>query len=420
LSGKFTLSASGTNLDAYVDTLSPTTKAAFMDRKNKSMEANLIANYTLTDKINTHHLIKAGVTYQSIFFTASSCTYSTVYNKFIYSLDVKNANAGLIQSFIHWQWRPVEKLTINTGIHYQDFLLNNTYALEPRLGLRYQLTRKQNINIGYGMHSMMQPTIYYFYETYNPSDNSYYRSNRNLDLTRSQHAIVGYDYNFEKDFRLKLEGYYQYLYNAPVQTNEQSSFSMINVGNALEGIPLVDTLINKGTGTNYGVELTIEKFFSKHFYFLVTTSVYNSEYQGSNGVTHKTSYNGTYVFNALAGYELTLGKNKNKSISLDLKYTQAGGNRYTPIDMEKSKLANKAVYNDAEAYSQSYKDYSRFDVKLSYKTNRKKTSQLFFVTIENIFNTQNILRESYNTETQTIQKEYQLGLFPYGGYRIEF
>jgi hypothetical protein len=195
---------------------------------------------------------------------------------------------------------------------------------------------------------------------------------------------------------------------------------MINVGNALEGIPLVDSLENKGDGQNYGIEITLEKFFSKHYYFLATASIYDSKYKGSNKVEHNTSYNGGYVFNGLAGYELTLGKNKNRAISLDLKYTQAGGNRYTPIDLNKSRLANMAIYNDEDAFSKKLKDYSRFDVKLSFKTNRKKTSQSLFVVVENIFDTQNILRESYNTETQSIQKEYQLGLFPYFGYRIEF
>ncbi len=420
VSGKLNLSVSGTSLDGTVDTLSPVDKSKFEKAKNVSSDGNLIANYTLTDKINARHLIKAGVTYQQIFFTANSYTYSSIYNKYIYSLNVKNSNMGLVQSFIHWQWRPAEKLTINTGVHYQNLLLNNTYALEPRFGIRYQLSKKQNISIGYGMHSMMQPTIYYFYENYIPSTDSYYRSNRNLNLTKSHHAILGYDYNFAKNYRLKIETYYQYVYNVPLQANERTSFSMINVGNALEGIPLVDSLTNKGTGENYGVELTIEKFFSKHFYFLLTSSIYNSKYKGSNDVTHNTSYAAGYVFNGLAGYELALGKNKNKYLSLDLKYTQAGGNRYTPIDLEKSKLLGKAVYEDDKAFSEKYTDYSRFDVKLSYKTNRRKTSSIFFITVENIFGKQNILRESYNTDSQSIQKEYQLGLFPYGGYRIEF
>ena len=420
VSGKLSLSASATDLDAFIDTISPVDHSKFRDQKNKSTEANFIANYTVTDKINARHLIKIGATYQTIYFNANAFEYSTIYSKYLTTLDVHGSTAGLIQSFIHWQWRPSDKITVNTGLHYQDFLLNNTWALEPRLGIRWKLSEKQNLSLGYGMHSQMQPTIYYFYDTYVPTTDSYYKSNRRLDLSRSQHAILGYDLNFAKDFRFKLETYYQYLYNIPVQQNWNSSFSMINVGTALEGIPLVDTLENSGTGENYGIEFTIEKFFSKHYYFLLTSSIYDSKYKGKNNVTHSTSYNAGYVVNALAGYELALGKSKNRTLSLDLKYTLAGGNRYTPIDLEKSKLYGQAVYNDEDAFTKKYPDYSRFDVKLSFKTNRKKTSQILFVVVENIFDTPNILRESYNAKTESIQKEYQLGLFPYAGYRIEF
>jgi hypothetical protein len=419
-SGKLSLSVSATDLDAFVDTLSPVDQSSFLKRKNKSTEANFIANYTVSAKINAKHLIKFGATFQSIYFDAESYDYSTLYGKYIYDLNVDKSTADLLQGFVHWQFRPTDKITVNTGVHYQNFLLNNTSAVEPRLGLRFQLSPKQNMSIGYGMHSQMQPTIYYFYETYIPSTDSYYKSNRTLDLTKSQHAILGYDFNFAKAYRIKLEGYYQYVYNVPVQQNYTSSFSMINVGNALEGIPLVDSLENKGDGENIGMEFTFEKFFSNHFYYLATASVYQSKYKGSNGVEHHTSFDGGYVFNALAGYELTLGKNKNKALSFDLKYTQSGGNRYTPIDIEKSKTYGQAVYMDDEAFSKQLKDYSRFDIKISYKTNRKKTSQSIFLVVENIFDTQNILRESYNTTTQSIQQEYQLGLFPYFGYKIEF
>jgi len=420
VSGKLSLSVSATDLDAFIDTISPVNGDKFRNAKNKSTEGNAIANYTLTSKFNARHLIKAGVTYQTIFFNANSYTWSNEYNKYIYDLNVKNSSAVLMQAFIHWQWRPSDELTINSGIHFQDFLLNNSYAIEPRLGIKYKLSEKQNLSLGYGMHSQMQPVIYYFYDTYIPSTDSYYKSNQGLDLSRSQHAIIAYDINIAKDFRFKMEGYYQYLYNIPVQQNRPSSFSMINVGNALEGIPLVDTLVNKGTGENYGIEFTLEKFFSKHYYFLLTTSVYDSKYKGSDGVVHNTSYNAGYVLNALCGYELALDKSKNRNLSLDLKYTLAGGNRYTPIDLEKSVYYNSAVYKDDEAFTKKYKDYSRFDVKVSFKTNRKKTAQVLFVVVENIFNTPNILRESYNKDTHSIHKEYQLGLFPYAGYRIEF
>lgn len=419
-SGKLSLSVSGTDLDASVDTISPVDQSSFLDRKNKSTEANFIANYTVSKKINAKNLIKLGATYQTIYFNAESYSYSNDYGKYIYDLNVKKSTADLIQGFAHWQFRPTDKITINSGVHYQNFLLNKTSAIEPRLGLRFQISKKQNISLGYGMHSQMQPTIYYFYETYIPTTDSYFRSNRNLDLSKSQHAILSYDFNFAKDYRLKLEGYYQYIYNVPVQKNYQSSFSMINVGNALEGIPLVDSLENKGDGENIGIEFTFEKFFNKHFYYLATVSLYQSKYKGSNGAEHHTSYDGGYVLNALAGYEFNLGKNKNRALSVDLKFTQAGGNRYTPIDIEKSKIYGEAVYIDEEAFSKQLKDYSRFDIKVSYKTNRKRTSQSIFLVVENIFDTKNILRESYDPVSQKVQQEYQLGLFPYFGYKIEF
>jgi hypothetical protein len=420
VSGRLALSVSASDLDASIDTLSTVDRSPFLRQKNKSTEGNVIASYTLTDKINSRHLIKTGVSGQMIYFNARSFEYNTEYGKYLDQLNVSAATSTLLQAYAHWQFRATERFTVNTGAHYQNYLLNNSWAIEPRLGLRYQLSDKQSLNAGYGMHSQMQPTIYYFYDTYIPATDSYYRSNKNLDLSRSQHAVLSYDYNFMKDFRLKLETYYQYLYNIPVQQNWNSSFSMINVGNALEGIPLVDTLVNQGDGENYGLEITIEKFFSKQFYFLVTASVYDSKYRGQNGVTHNTSYNGNYVANALAGYELLLGKSRNRAIALDLKYTQAGGNRYTPIDLEASRLAGMAVYRDDQAFSKKQMDYSRFDVKLSLRSNRKRISHSFFVVVENIFDRKNILRETYNDDIKDIQKEYQLGLFPYFGYRIEF
>ena len=420
LSGKLSLSASASKFIATLDTLSPVDNSKFRTDYNNSTEANYICNYTLTTKLNARHLIKAGATYQVIAFDAHSESYFVNYAKYIHTLDVNNSTAGLFQSFAHWQFRPTDKLTLNSGIHYQNFLLNNSWALEPRAGLRYQLSPKQSVNVGYGMHSQMQPVIYYFYDSYNPTTDQYYKSNRHLDLTKSQHLILSYDNNFARNYRFKFEAYYQYLYNVPVQKNINSSFSMINVGNALEGIPLVDSLENKGDGQNRGIELTLEKFFSKHFYFLTTTSVYKSTYKGSNGVEYHTSYDGGYVFNALGGYELNLDKNKNTSVSLDLKYTQAGGNRYTPIDLAQSQIAGRTMYVDNEAFTKRMKDYSRFDVKLSFKLNRKRTSHSLFMSIENILDTKNILRQTYNADTKSVQIEYQFTRFPYGGYRIEF
>jgi len=418
ISGKFILSASGSTNLITVDTLSKA-KVDFRDYDNHSADWQYNASYTVTDKINSHHLIKAGISYTQQYINYEAYYWSTQYHKNIYQLQDAD-NTGLGQAYIHWQYRITEKLALNTGLHYQILTLNNSQALEPRAGLRWQFKPRHALSLAYGMHSQTQPLIYYFYKSYDANTGQYLETNRNLDLSRSQHLIAGYDFNVGKNLRLKLEGYYQYLYNIPVSMHPNNSFSIINVGNALDGLPLVDSLYNHGTGQNYGMELTVEKFFHKHYYFLSTLSVYKSSYVANDGIERPTAYDGGYVFNCLAGYELALGKSKNKLLSLDVKYTTAGGNRYTPIDLNSSILNGQAEYFDNKAYSEKFAPYSRLDVKLSFRMNRKKMSHYLYANIENVLNQQNILQQTYDPSTHTVHAEYQLGVFPYGGYRLEF
>ena len=261
--------------------------------------------------------------------------------------------------------------------------------------------------------------IYYFYKDYDSISNTYAQTNKTLDLSKSKHYVIGYDYNFAKDYRVKLETYYQDLYNIPIEKYSKNSFSTINVGNEFNGITLVDSLTNKGTGYNYGAELTLEKFFSKNFYFLNSLSIYDSRYKGSDGILRHTAFSGGYVYNVWGGIEIPLGK-KNQIIGFDIKLTFAGGNRYTPADLQQSILQRNAVYVDSLAFSRQFRDYQKVDVKISYRINQKKVSHYIFIHIENIFNHKNILQQVYNDTKQKMIEDYQLGLFPYGGYRIEF
>jgi hypothetical protein len=167
------------------------------------------------------------------------------------------------------------------------------------------------------------------------------------------------------------------------------------------------------------VEITLEKFFSKNYYFLNSLSLYDSRYKGSDGILRHTAFSGGYVYNLLGGVEIPTGK-KNHIIGIDLKFSFAGGNRYTPIDIQRSILEKNAVSVDTLAFSKQFSAYQKIDVKVSYRINQKKVSHYFFINVENIFNRKNILQQVYNDSKHAIVNDYQLGLFPYGGYRIEF
>jgi hypothetical protein len=243
-------------------------------------------------------------------------------------------------------------------------------------------------------------------------------TNKELAMSKSNQIVLGYDNMPLKDFRIKFETYYQYLYNIPVESHA-SYFSVLNVG-ADYSLPYIDSLVNAGTGQNYGIELTVEKFFSKHYYFLLTNSFFQSTYQGSDGITRNTAFNGNYVANALAGVEFEFGKNKRSIISFDLRVTGAGGKRYVPINLDASQAANKPIYYGEDAYEPQYQDYFRTDVKLTYRYNWKKLTQEWVFSVQNVNNRKNIFQQTYDKATEEIKTEYQMGIFPMIQYRILF
>jgi hypothetical protein len=416
VSGKFTLAATGSGFLATVDTLS-VNKDKFLTYENRSKDWQYQANYTLNAKISGRSLIRAGFNYSAMFFDYKEQYYSGRLKQYVYPMK-SNDNTGLLQSYLHWQWRLTGKLVTNAGIHYQQFFFNNTYAVEPRAGIKYQLSNKQNLSLGYGLHNQMQPLIYYFYRTYDITSGTYQLTNKDLGFTQAQHLILGYDQVIGKNFRIKSETYYQWIDKAAVE-KRPGVFSVLNAGSDLSGVQAVDSLVNKGKGENYGIELTLEKFFSHNYYFLFTASLFESKYTGSDNIERYTAFSGGYALNLLGGIEIPI-KNQNRVIAVDGKLNSIGGNRYIPIDENASQLANSPIYDYANAYEKQYKNYFRADLKVSYKINQKKVSQSFFVSVDNILNRKNVLEESYDPAKHKIITEYQLGLFPYGGYRIEF
>jgi hypothetical protein len=176
--------------------------------------------------------------------------------------------------------------------------------------------------------------------------------------------------------------------------------------------------LNEGPGTNYGMELTIERFFNKGYYFLFTTSLFDSKFKGSDNIERNTAFNGNYIFNLLAGKEFNL--KGNLTLSFDLKTTYAGGRRYTPIDLTSSQIANTEVLFNDQLFEAQHPNYFRFDFKTTLKHNGKNVNQEFSVDLQNLTGQQNIFQTGYNASTGTIGTVYQRGFFPNVQYRINF
>lgn len=330
-----------------------------------------------------------------------------------------DGNFLLTEGYAQAQYRLTQNLTLNGGVHAQHFDFTSDFVAEPRVALNWQVAPRSKVNLGYGLHHQTQPLPVFLFRQ-QLQDGSSIPTNENLAFTRNQHLVLGYDFKPATDWRLKTELYYQWLSNVPVD-GYASSFSMLNTG-ADFVFPDKGSLVNEGTGYNRGLEVTLEKFFSKGYYGLMTVSLYESKYKGADGVERSTAFDGRYVFNVLAGKEFKIGSTGRRFITFDTKFTTAGGRPFTPVNLEASRLAGREILRDDLAFSERLDNYVRWDVKAGYRINsaKKKFSQTFFLDFQNVTNHENIFAMRYNVEKGEVGRINQIGFFPDIMYRIEF
>ncbi|HNQ13501.1 MAG TPA: TonB-dependent receptor [Bacteroidia bacterium] len=408
-----TLAYSYQGVNAKEDSVDRNTYNAFPYYRNFSNESKAKFKSVYHKKFNARNFLKAGIDLSFNKYHYIDSFYND--NQQFEILTDFEGNTLLSQLFTEWQHKFTDQLQLLSGIHFQHLKLNNTISFEPRIAIKYDTPNGSKYSLGLGIHSQMQPTYIYFNTTL-LDDGTYVRSNKDLKFTDAAHLVLAYDRKLGEQFRLKTEAYYQYIYNVPVE-KDKTYFSLLNAG-ADFGIDDVDFLVNKGSGRNIGLECTIEKFFSRTYYFLITSTLFSSTYKGSDNIERHTTFDGNYVFNALFGKEWTI-KERNK-LAINLKTNISGGKRYIPIDFEKSALEGEEVLDYQNAFENKFKDYYRTDFKISYRINKKKSSQEISLSIDNIFNTRNIWERVYDPESNTLQTVYQIGFFPIPQYKIEF
>jgi hypothetical protein len=317
----------------------------------------------------------------------------------------------LLQPYLNWNIRLLPDLDAQVGLTYNYFTLNQSQALEPRLSLNYRLNSSNRLSMAYGLHSQMQlPQIYFsLVNGTNP--------NINLGFTQSHHIIAGYEHIFSSSLTTRIETYYQRLFNIPISANAKSSFSALNL---LEDF-VSETLVNEGTGENYGLELSIQKVLLNDYYLVANASFFESTYVGADGVKRNTRFNGNYIFNATAGKEWKWQKKERQMIlGINLNATYLGGFRETPIDLEASKSAETTVFIGSEAFTLSQPDYFKTDFRIYYKRNKSKYNTTLALDIQNATNQKNVAFQYFDTVQGEIITKYQLGLIPILTWRIEF
>jgi hypothetical protein len=367
----------------------------------------------LNHKFNARHSIRSGVYFNEYYYNLSQRNRNS--EKIMEEQLNAHGDASTVQLFSQWNFRMNEKLTFNSGVHYLCLNSNQTYSLEPRASVKYNVNEQQSISFGYGMHSQMQPMGIYHAQSLQP-DGTYITPNANLKLNKAQHFVLAFDRALNQHLRVKAETYYQHLYNIPVKNDVTSSLA---VSNNEDGY-ITDPLVNKGVGRNYGLELTLEQFMHNDLYFLLSTSLYDSKYKALDNIWRNSRYNGNYAISFTAGKEFKSASRKNRVFGINIRTLSSGGFRTTPIDIDRSIEDGETKRIESLAYTQQMPGYFRTDLRFSVKKNRLKSTSTLALDIQNVTNRQNLGGQYFDAQSGEIKKWYQLPLLPVLSYKVEF
>jgi hypothetical protein len=389
--------------------------------QGKIVNSAFRGSVTYNNKINSKNKIQIGTKYTLYSFNYDQ----NIYNEDVASLvnvnDFKNSLSAL-NNFVSWKHSFNDNLSFVAGVHNMNIFTRNLSTIEPRLSVNWKINKTSSVHFGYGMHSTMESVHNYF--TKIPQDNgTYLEPNKNLGLLKAHHYVMGYERRINENLLAKIEVYYQYLYNLPVENSNTSNYATINEGIDYQYVELV----NKGKGKNYGVEVSVERFFDKNYYFLINGSLFDSKYKTLEGVWRNTRYNSNYIVNILFGKEFkSLGKKQNQTLALNTKVLFEGGQRYIPLlrDSQGNVAVdpqNDRYFDYSKAYDNKLDNIFLMNLSISYKFNKPKATHEIFLDLMNLAGSKGRLSEYYDVNKPgKVGYITQFGCFPNLMYRIYF
>jgi hypothetical protein len=377
-------------------------------------QGKITLSSSYTQKITAKSSFRTGVILNQLTYNLSKK--SNVDTTLLVTRIAMKGNTHTAQAYFQLNHKFNQKLTANLGLHYLHLFLNNSFSFEPRASLSYQVNEKSALTIGYGLHGQIQPIGVYFAQSVDSFGNTS-TLNKQLDLTKAHHFVLGYDWLLNAYSHLKTELYYQHLFDVPISNEVNNTYSILN---SMDGF-YTQQLVNNGIGRNYGLELTYERFLHKRLYYLVSASLYDSKYKEANGNWYNTQFNTNFALTITLGKEWSLnGKRKDKVLGANFKSVYVGGYRNTPIDLVASQASGETVLQNDKAFENKNPNYYRLDIRFSIKRNYKKLTSTFALDIQNTTNRQNIGGQYYNSKSQSIVSWYQTPLIPILSYKLEF
>ena len=348
--------------------------------------------------------------------------------------DLKLFNQGKSYAYINDIVELMDKrLLLNLGVRYDYFSYSGASNISPRFSLSYYLVPLlTSVNFAYGE----------FYQTQNyPTYGDRYQSyiNKNVENSHSRHFVLGIEHIVTNGLKVNLEGYYKKYTDIPVREDfvhfDNHTFRS-------------EKWLNIGSQSVYGIDLQIQQKLVTDLYGTISFSRMWSEVDdqriGREGKTFESDYDFPYVFTAIVGKRFKDLRKDSKDwpfylkypsyllplsddMEISLRWRYASGKPYTPMTYttnEQHRVGGSTWTEGSWVATEDingtrYPAYHRLDLGFSSRYNFDSWNLVITLSIQNLYNRQNIAAYQYNSDG-TIDKIYQFSILPVLGAEIEF
>lgn len=387
----------------------------FRYNSERYLDKRLVAAFSYSKKLNEKFWVKTGLIANQIFYDFFKET--KVRNNVIdinqrqTNVSVKgDGNTQMFQQYIQTTYKLNPKFSLNTGIHFLEFMANKTGSVEPRISMQYAPTLSSRMSFAYGRHARILPMMtYYFADTLG--------KNINLDLkpVKTDHFIAALHHYTKNRMRISLEAYYQNIFNVPISADPTSNYWLLNYSADFPEFQVK----SQGLGRNKGIDFAIEKQFSNSYFFLATFSALDSKFKANDGVWHNGRFNTKFSSSYTFGKEFPF-KNGN-ILQIGGRYLFNGGFRYTPLDPVLSKAQGKYVADQTRENEGQVPAFRRLDTRIAYRFNGAKTSGNISLDFQNATNRLNATNVAYNSANNATVVEYRgSGFIPVLTFQFDF
>ena len=322
------------------------------------------------------------------------------------------------------------------GLRFQWYASLANISLEPRLALKYNVTNSFRLKFAGGMYSQNfiaatsdRDVVNLFYGFLSGPENlpkTFDGEELTHKLQKSNHLILGAEFDIGKYINLNVEGYYK---NFPQLTNinRYKIYSEEEAPPGASDVETKDFIVEKGDAYGFDVALKYD-YKNLYLWFVYSLGFVNRQYETASGemVSYTPHFDRRHNINAILAYSAGAKKQWEFSARWNFgtgfpftqvqgfyEYLTLPGGINSDYTTENGQLG--VIY--AELFGGRLPTYHRLDIDVKYNIYfSDKTKMIIDLSVINVYNRKNV----FYVELITGDVVYQLPVMPSLGLTLYF